>query len=1186
MQCPACGSAVTSEARYCSACGHELVHRVDERRLVTVLFADIVGFTGLSEGRDPESVKNLVDRCFARLADEITAFGGRVDKVVGDAIIALFGAPTAHDDDAERAVRAALALQRAVGELAATSGVDLRLRIGVNTGEVLVGALVGDDYTAMGDVVNTASRLQTTAEPGTVLVGPATHAATVDVIDYRPLGEMEVRGRSAPVAVWQAIAPVGLPGERRRPRAAPLVGRHSELTLVEGAIADAYRRRRAHLVTLLGESGVGKSRLAGEVVAAARQRHGARVLHGRCLPYGEANVWWPVASALRTDIGVPDDASDELVARTVTAAVAEVLGAEPDDAEVRRTTAGLLHLFGADARLVSHGAERAAEEAMRAVRAYVHALAAHSPVLIWITDLHWADDAVLRLLDETLDRLGRQRVAVLATARPDLAERWSPRPVRFDAVTLTVDALDRDAVAELARHVLGEDADPVLVERIVERSGGNPLFVEELARVVAAGGGPDGDEVPATVRSAIAARLDLLDPDALTIVGYAAVLGVEGPVGALEVMAAQLAPGIDVGATLARLERAALIETAGRHWWFPSSLIRDVAYGRLTKTERALLHVGIADHLEQRGIAAAEAVAHHLRRAADLARQLDGVDGLGPDLDDRAIAWTLEAARAVSGASAHTRALELYGLALDLLDPADRRRAALLVDRAEVALRALDLGRVRRDLAEAQALLAATPDTALEVRAALVESELSQWTGDFDTALARAEEALASAAELDDPVLAGDTVRRCGMVQLFLGRHDDAEHSILSALAAYDSVGHRVGIAWARQSLAWISFVRGHLEEAETRLAEALAAFEALDDPVGMAWSRGLLAYVRISQGRFAEGEELAGLTLVDARDRGDRWAQGMMLVALGVAALWTGRVDEAVRRGEQARAILQPGTDTLGTAQAAVLYGRALVHAGRVQEGLRALRDALRAMPTGGPPTALVHLGATVSAIMAGDVGEARRHLGGLALEGAGFDPRQTGSSERLVAAALVALQSGDLPEARRRLATIDDTDAPWGRVAVALTEVAAGADPRSVLETVDDDPAATPIDRVMAHLAAAAAAARHGDTDDLVAHVEAAAAAVPAGDRLLPLLVAVADEVLSGFVGAAARADEAATRVRRLAHRTGAEPAGWVTLWRTVVGARDGDRIDTPPAAADAAVGSGHEALVAGGDLGADGE
>jgi class 3 adenylate cyclase len=233
VQCPSCSSEVPAGARFCSSCGHALFAPADERRVVSMLFGDLVGFTTLSEQLDPEHVKNIVDRCFERLAADITSFGGRVDKIVGDAVVALFGAPVAHEDDAERAVRAALQMQRTLAEEAAAIGADLRMRIGINTGEVLVGALrAGGDYTAMGDVVNTASRLQTHASGGQVIVGEETFLATSSVFRYESLGLLQARGRDEPVRAWSAHAALTAPGRRTRRSESPLVGRETAVDLL------------------------------------------------------------------------------------------------------------------------------------------------------------------------------------------------------------------------------------------------------------------------------------------------------------------------------------------------------------------------------------------------------------------------------------------------------------------------------------------------------------------------------------------------------------------------------------------------------------------------------------------------------------------------------------------------------------------------------------------------------------------------------------------------------------------------------------------------------------------------------------------------------------------------------------------------------------------------------------------
>jgi class 3 adenylate cyclase len=338
---------VPEGARFCPSCGHALRTPSDERRVVTVLFGDLVGFTALSETRDPEQVKNLVDRCFERLAADITSYGGRVDKIIGDAVVALFGAPVAHEDDAERAVRAALAMQRTIAEMTDDVGAPIRMRIGVNTGEVLVGALrAGGDYTAMGDVVNIASRLQTAAQPGEVIVGTDTWAATRGVVHYESLGGVHARGRGELVPAWRAVEVVTPPGRRPRRLRGPLVGRSSELAMLCNALTASVTYRRPYLALVSGEAGMGKSRLVEEIVEHARDDHEALVLEGRAVPYGEANVWWPLAEALAAACSIvfgEDVAGSRDRCR---AAVAGALGLTIDTPEVERTADALLYLMG------------------------------------------------------------------------------------------------------------------------------------------------------------------------------------------------------------------------------------------------------------------------------------------------------------------------------------------------------------------------------------------------------------------------------------------------------------------------------------------------------------------------------------------------------------------------------------------------------------------------------------------------------------------------------------------------------------------------------------------------------------------------------------------------------------------------------------------------------------------------
>src|SRR6476646_2527074 len=266
MTCPACGATTAAGARFCQECGQRLVASLEERRLVTVLMADLVGFTTISADADPEQVKRLVDDCFERFVADIGAFGGRLDKIVGDELVALFGAPVAHEDDSERAVRAALRMHDTLADLATEIQTPVQVRIGINTGEVLVGAMrAGGDPTAMGDVVNTAQRLQKLGEPGDVIVGAATEAATRDAIHYESLGPVTLRGRDAPIEAFRAIDALTPPGRRRMRQQSPLVGRDAELATLRGLTEMATKRERAHLVFIVGDAGVGKSRLATEL---------------------------------------------------------------------------------------------------------------------------------------------------------------------------------------------------------------------------------------------------------------------------------------------------------------------------------------------------------------------------------------------------------------------------------------------------------------------------------------------------------------------------------------------------------------------------------------------------------------------------------------------------------------------------------------------------------------------------------------------------------------------------------------------------------------------------------------------------------------------------------------------------------------------------------------------------------
>ena len=588
MTCPSCGELAATGARFCAECGFSLLQRPDERRLVTVLMADIVGFTALSETADPETVKNLVDRCFQSLVADITTFGGHLDKIVGDQIVAQFGAPIAHEDDAERAVRAALQMRESLNTVAIETGQRFALRTGINTGEVLVGAMrAGGEATVMGDVVNTASRLQTSAAPGEILVGATTHAATENAVEYELVGSLDMKGREELVVAWRAIAATLPPGRKRRARRAPLVGRDPEMGTLRHAADLAILRSRAQFVLLLGDAGVGKSRVASELASAVHRDHSARIVRAQCAPYGESNVWAPVASALRDACGFDYDESVSDRRADVIALLSTLPGIADDPAEVARVADGIVYMTdGIKRQSVDPG--RARDDAIRSVATFFESLAIAAPLVILASDVHWADDIVLNALERILRRLRSLPYVLIATARPDFETRWMPQAGHHNSLVLHLDPLDAFATAQLARELFGDELDDETLAFFQERSGGNPFFLEELVALVGdeTGGAPLSERfgaLPATLHGLVAARLDRLTVEERSLLEDFAVVGPQG----LTSTALMLSGRSDAERVLRSLQDSDLLVIDDDEFQFKSELVREVAYSTLTKGERA-----------------------------------------------------------------------------------------------------------------------------------------------------------------------------------------------------------------------------------------------------------------------------------------------------------------------------------------------------------------------------------------------------------------------------------------------------------------------------------------------------------------------------------------------------------------------------------------------------------------------
>jgi class 3 adenylate cyclase/tetratricopeptide (TPR) repeat protein len=730
-RCPSCGEIVPPEARFCPACGSAIETGpvppespprraevpAEERRQVTVLFADLSGYTAVAERMDPEAVKAMVERCLRRLGDEVERFGGTVDKYIGDNVMALFGAPVAHEDDAERAVRAALGMQAAMEEINADAAreyeVDFALRVGLNTGEVLAGA-VGDAYTVTGDTVNVAARLQAAGRTGEVTVGERTVRATRDAVEYREIGQLELKGKAEPVPAWEAVGVLTAQPVRRAPapREAHFVGRDDELAQLDAAYGRVVREGRPHLVTVVGQAGVGKSRLARELASALERHDPAPALReGRCLPYGSGIVYWPLTEVLRTECRIADGDAADVAWTKLSSQISELLAeapGEPGGEPAERKAALIARLLGLgsppdDAGGESVDPERARENFFSAVRSVVEAMALRRPLALVFEDIHWADDGMLDLV-EYLAQWVRAPLMIVCLARDELLDRrpsWGGG--RRRASSLFLDPLSPEQTQSLVMSLLpgGGRRGDEMIPAVAERAGGNPLFAEEIVRLLLDEGTGDTGELPDTVQALLAARLDSLEPFERRLVQQAAVVGRTFWEDALAPMAAE--EGRDLHEALAALREKDIVvpELSGRlagepELAFKHVLIRDVAYQMLPKAVRARKHFEVGGFIEQRaGDRSDEVVAllaEHYGRAAALAGEARlPVDELSP-IRAKAVSFLESAGDAAATLYSNREAFSHYQSARDLLDEGEGEdRARIGEKQGDVALR---LGRV------------------------------------------------------------------------------------------------------------------------------------------------------------------------------------------------------------------------------------------------------------------------------------------------------------------------------------------------------------------------------------------------------------------------------------------------------------------------------------------------------------
>jgi len=928
-----------------------------ERKLATVLFADLVASTQLLEGQDPEVTRRRVTSFFDGVARCIETHGGTVEKFAGDAVMAAFGIPRAHEDDADRAVRAAFGILEHVADLG------LEARVGIESGEVVVDET--DSTFATGEAVNVAARLQQAAAPGEILMGAAAHRLTAGRIEAEPAGPLELRGFRKPVRAYRALRRLdGAP--RGRSLAAPFIGRESELDLLENTYTRTLRDRRPHVFTIYGEPGVGKSRLAREFLAGVE---GATILSGRALPYGEGITYWPLAEMVKSAAGITDDdpmetAKQKLIECCGDEAIAELLG----------LASGVMEAVEG---------ERGQPEIAWAAREFADELASVQPLIMVFEDIHWAEEPLLELIDHLAQWVRERALLILCLARPELLDvrpGWGGGRVRSTAIEL--EPLPREESEQLADALLAEhDVSQKVQARLLDKTEGNPLFVEETVRMLLEEGVDGSDRIPDSLQALIGARIDRLPAGQKIILQRGSVIGRVFWAGAID----HLSPEYDADELEDMLDDLLLRDLVTREprstitgesaYRFKHVLIKEVAYGGLTKSGRAEYHMKFAEWLRDRADKELlEIRAYHLDQAALLSAELEGKV---PEKLAATAAKALEAAgkRALARESnASARKLLLRSAELE---PTLWRR--FLAARAAWQLE--DLPVVRDEMSVLAEQAEAEGDRAIQSRAltALAEAALS-----LDGELARGEE-LADAAlrvvEPDDHEGRFRALDRRARVARWAGRVSESEEFEQQALEAARAAGRKdleasaalqlagihiarmeegkavplvaralelaeasgsiVARANAAQSKGDLARVQGETEEAEGWYTKALDLFRETGSASGIAWTSRQLGRLTWETGDPGRGEKLLRESirvLAPMKERGTLCESQRLLAQLLLAE---GRVEEAEKYALAARETVS-AEDVTSRATTRVALAQVRSAQGRHDEAEELFREAV----------------------------------------------------------------------------------------------------------------------------------------------------------------------------------------------------------------------------------------------------
>ncbi|GIJ52193.1 hypothetical protein Val02_90790 [Virgisporangium aliadipatigenens] len=975
MTCPVCGTVAVPGAKFCHNCGSALPAAATlpaaERRIVTVLFGDLSEFTSWAEDMDPERVGAVTDRVLAALAGAVKTFGGHVDKLTGDGIMAVFGAPVAHEDDAERAVRAALSMQRAVRRVLDDErggGAPSGLRIGLNTGPVVAGVQAAIEYTVIGDTVNTAARLADAAAVGGIYAGLTTAATTRHVASWRTLRPLRLKGKRAPVEAFELLGLLDAPGTRSGlGDEAPFVGREPELAWVWSRLAESIDRSEPRTLVVTGEAGLGKTRFAGEVarlgagypVAATGgfgASPGSRVLAVHCAAFGERRKLAPLADLVRAAIGLPGD--QETTAPQVEERLKRLAQRL---ARVRRSGDRpavqidlLMSLLGyVDPESGSGDGERDLEFMPGAVADLLSALAAESPLVVIVDDLHDATPETIDALGATLERLGGACL-VLLLGRPELVRTAGILTRLADAEVKALSPLRGADAARLLTAYLGGGRIAAADEaRLLSTAQGNPFYLAELVALLRERGALQTVAVPVhggaehgplwrltpgslggrllsrDLAAVLAARIDALPQDARAVLRDAAVVGDFVPTGALEALQLSRAfPGRPAAVVAVELERAVdellqrrMLRRIKGGYAVATPLLREAAYAGIGQADLAERHAALARWAASAAPSKVDDgfIAGHVERAAALA---DSVR-LRPDAPVRSVAplgvqSLARLARRALGAGEPKQAVQYSAraekLAGGFLAPPDRLVHARAL---------LQVGNVADALRFAEKIAAnATDDPEVRAGALLLAGRGYDMNRELPRARAAWQEALDEANAANLPRERASALRRLGMADYLDGHLNQASEKLDAAYRTALAAGEKRQEAWALQNIAWVTVTRGDFATADTALMRATRRFAELGDPIGRAWMRGTTAFGRLLAGRLSDARRLAKVFLPYGERVGEAWAVGTLRAVQAYAAAELGDLAEADREARRAYRDFAAADDDWGRGLALVVRG------------------------------------------------------------------------------------------------------------------------------------------------------------------------------------------------------------------------------------------------------------------------